>query len=929
MHLLKTEAVTTDVKKPIRSRLIRIVLFSIGVTSLITMLAGSWLEIGRFNESREKEAYAVAHIFSAAVSDPLARNDRLSALKALRAISKIPAFQLAQVRNSNNNIFAELGGAVQIKRDDSRSLIFKRNLKITVPIIKSGQKIGSLIVVIDTSDLKGHLIEKILVGLFASIIAGIVGIIIAIRLQERITNPLHNLSQSMFEVRNTQNFKRVVTRRSDDETGLLVDAFNDMMAHIDERDKRLKAHRENLETEVEHRTIELKEAKIVAETANAAKSSFLATMSHEIRTPMNGILVMAELLARTKMQPQHKRYADVIVRSGESLMAIINDILDFSKIESGKMTLEHIKMDVSETTNHVLNLFWDRAQSAKIDIASHIAPDVPDLIKGDPVRINQIISNLMNNALKFTKNGTVFLTVARSDEKSKSGKCMLEFSVTDTGIGIAEEKLGDIFKSFSQADQSTTRQFGGTGLGLAICKKLVEAMGGEISVTSQIGKGSTFKFTLPTQDLDKTRSINKKPMDRPLNGSTERAIVVQLTPATSMAICNYLEDHDIDVQTIPADELETVNLSGVRTIFATAQILQTLSLRDMGNHATKKPVLVVVSSPGDLDDASVFELGLAQDMLMCPIDRTDMRKLVDRLNRGELQGCNREDHQSGTMNNLPRFSGMRVLVADDNEINLEVAKEALAQLNIDVAFAHNGREAVDALSGDHYDAILMDCSMPVLSGFDATREIRATESQNDKTHIPIIALTAHIAGGITDEWKDAGMDRYLTKPFNITDLSAILSELCSTKLLTSASTDHAMGRKDTPQELDYSAPVLSDDSGSTILDTSQLSSITGLGDAAGQEMIVRILMMFTEHAPAAMKKLNEEKNTHTNDIANAAHALKSMCSNIGADRLFNACEALEIAARQNDLDDLAELIGKVEMELDCVLHHIEQRRLAA
>ena len=914
-----------DVKKPIRYRLIKIVLLAIGSTSLLSMIASSWLEIGRFNDARNKEAHAVAHIFSASVSKPLAQRDRRAALEALRAIAKIPTIQLVQVFDARNKNFAELGSAVQIKRDESRSVIFRRNMQVSVPIVKGGHNIGHLAVIIDTSDLIGRLVDELMVGILATIIAAIMGIIIAIRLQERITGPLRDLSKNMLEVRETQDFKRTVTRRSDDETGLLVDAFNDMMSHISERDTRLAKHRENLETEVEHRTAELKEAKVSAETANAAKSSFLATMSHEIRTPMNGILVMAELLARTKMRPQHKRYADVIVRSGESLMAIINDILDFSKIESGKLTLEQIEVDISETTNHVLNLFWERAQSAGIDIAAHIEPDVPDLIEGDPVRINQIISNLLNNALKFTEKGTVFLSVKRIGKDANSGSCTLEFSVTDTGIGIAEDKLGDIFKSFSQADQSTTRQFGGTGLGLAICKKLVEAMGGEIWVESDLGKGSTFKFTLPTNALCNAQAVD----DTPSVSMLQHALIIQSTPATTLAISNYLVDHNISTQSVKADELEDVDLSNINVVFGDADTLQKISQYDFGNGTAGGCVLVVVSTPGDFDDASVYQLGLAQDLVMCPIDRSDMRKLIDRLRCGAPLGLDRGLREVAPGIKLPRFSDMRVLVADDNEINLEVAREALGQLNIDVEFARDGREAVKLATSAAYDAILMDCSMPVMSGFEATIEIRAQEKKIGKAHIPIIALTAHIAGGVSDEWKTAGMDHYLTKPFNISGLAAVLAEMCPSRLDNSVKAVNASDEENGFILDNRNASSQQNSSITAILDISQLSAITGLEDAAGREMIMRILLMFSEHAPKAMKKLTGATDQHKAEIASAAHALKSMCSNIGADRLFQACGILEMTMRQDSSADPEDLILKVELELDLVLHAIEQKRLAA
>ncbi len=909
-------------KKPIRNRLIRIVLLAIACTSLLTLSISSWSEIRNFNESKEKEISAVAYIFAAAVAENLASNDRNGAHHSLRAISKIPSFQLVQVKNLDGESFAELGSAIVISRHSGLSAIFRPNLQITVPVLKSGAEIGSLTVVVDTSDLFGRLANDLAFGLLAALIAAFSGIFIAIRLQERITKPIGQLTDDMLEIRESQDYSKIVERQSDDETGLLVDAFNDMMSQIKSRDNRLAKHRENLETEVENRTVELKHAKEIAEDANSAKSSFLATMSHEIRTPMNGVLVMAELLARTDLPPQHKRYADVIVRSGESLLAIINDILDFSKIESGNLDLEAVALNPSETINHVLSLFWERATSKGLDLAGYIEPDVPDTIEGDPVRLNQIISNLVNNALKFTETGQVFLSLQCHAPDSNPGQVELTFSVSDTGIGIPEDKLDTIFTSFSQADQSTTRRFGGTGLGLAISQRLVGAMGGEISVASEEGKGSTFQFSISTKALSARIAEN---MER--SSKVVETVVIALPgEATSQAMAQYLGDRDTRVALMRPDQLSSTDLKNVDVVFAHPDTLELTSQARNSDDPDQDTLMICVDQPGSTEGETVIRSGQAHDLIMCPIDRGDFHDLMDRLDAGAPLGTSLLESKKSTHTKLPQFSNMRVLVADDSPVNLEVANEALGLLNIETVLVGDGKQALTAVSENAFDAILMDCSMPEMNGFDATRHIRKIEEEKGSRRVPIVALTAHVVGGPADSWQRAGMDRYITKPFNIIEIAECLSDLCPDKLSAQSAGD-AERRNEKPSSEPLQKAI---DSDRAIINTSILQNIAAFKPEDGNAMIDRVLQMFMQHVIVAFEKFDGAKALlSADDIATTAHAIKSMSSNIGAERLFDTCNRLETAARENEALDPTLGIRDIGEELQQVLTHIDKLRRAA
>ena len=307
----------------------------------------------------------------------------------------------------------------------------------------------------------------------------------------RLTQPIRELASVMAEVGAKQDFsRRMPEARRKDEAGVLGEAFNGMIDNIRERDQRIAHHMETLEQTVEDRTRDFRLAKEEAENANAAKSDFLATMSHEIRTPMNGMMVMAEMLASADLSQRHRRYAEIITRSGASLLTIINDILDLSKIEAGKLDLEAVPFSPERMVEDVASLFWEKARSKGLELAVRIAPEVPLQVIGDPTRLNQVVTNLVNNALKFTETGGV--TIDLSAEAQGPERAAAHRRSRDTGVGIEASRIGAIFEAFSQADQSTTRKFGGTGLGLTVCRRLIDAMGGEIVVTSEVGKGSIF-----------------------------------------------------------------------------------------------------------------------------------------------------------------------------------------------------------------------------------------------------------------------------------------------------------------------------------------------------------------------------------------------------------------------------------------------------
>ena len=431
----------------IGAKLTSLVLISVSLALLVGTALGLWQELHRYAVEKHEALLSQAGILASAMSQAARTHDTPAALQALRAVGRMPGVLFADLTDAEGRPVASLGEAIRLSDevllDETTEidiplllqLLSGRTVAVSVPVVSASERVGTLNLISDTSDLFARFRQFVWTNLIAAGLTIGIGLALSIRLQRSITRPLADLTHTMSSIQATHDYERAVNLRSDDELGVLASAFNGMMGEIRARGTELARHMEHLESEVAERTRDLSEAKQIAESANAAKSEFLAVMSHEIRTPMNGMLVMAELLAAADLPDRQKRYAEVIARSGQSLLAVINDILDFSKVEAGKIDLETIEIDVAELIDTNVSLFGEKAKTKGLDFAAMIEPDVPARIGGDPVRISQILGNLVNNALKFTSEGSVLVHIARRAD-------MLRFSVKDSGIGIPLEKQG-------------------------------------------------------------------------------------------------------------------------------------------------------------------------------------------------------------------------------------------------------------------------------------------------------------------------------------------------------------------------------------------------------------------------------------------------------------------------------------------------------
>jgi signal transduction histidine kinase len=559
--MARAENTAAPMRWPISRKLALLIVAAVMTGLLVVTLTAVWQETTRYADARRDALLSAARVIAAATGSAMAANDEGRARQVLTVIGQTSNIDYAAVSLNDGRIFVEMGQAAVLDSDIRVSksepisplkLLVSRFIEAAAPVVLEGERIGDIRVVGNTRDLRDRLYATLLTTGLGSLAALFIGLLVAMPLQRSIITPLSRLSAAMASIGKGQGYVPIDVPRRRDEIGVLVETFNGMVREISERDARLARYREHLETEVEERTRDLSAAKDAAETANNAKSEFLATMSHEIRTPMNGVLVMAELLAAADLPARQRRYADVIAQSGRSLIAIINDILDFSKIESGKLDIEQTPTNLIEVVESAVGLFHGRATAKAVDLAAFISPDVPDTIVADPTRLNQVLGNLINNALKFTEQGHVSVNV----ELDPRDAHRLRISVADTGIGIPADKLEVIFASFTQAERSTTRRFGGTGLGLAICRRLVEAMGGSIVVSSELGKGSRFSVSLP---LDRSLAPPPWPTMKRREAFQPLAVVAVAGAATAAAIARYCERSGFKVRIARPDGGESID----------------------------------------------------------------------------------------------------------------------------------------------------------------------------------------------------------------------------------------------------------------------------------------------------------------------------------------------------------------------------------